>query len=146
MHTIIDNTLLFRKYFVAMIGTYVLSIALASLWMFYEFSIVLETGIVLFILNTLIYTVIKPRFFSLMYKNEKCFLKTNWETDDFIVISKIEYGGFQVKTSFNKYKKSLILFKKTSQGLMGTKELSISLLNDTQLYNLLNLLNQLKKG
>ena len=146
MPTVIDNTLTYRNYFMLVIGIYAFTFLLAALRIFYDVMIVLEAGIVLFVLNTLIYTIIKPRYFSLQYKGETFFLKTNWETDDFIVIPKIEYGGFQVKTSLKKYKKSLILYKKTPQGLMGTKELSISLLNDTQLYNLLNLLNQLKKG
>jgi hypothetical protein len=143
---VIDNAILYRNYFMAMIGVYVLSFLFATLRIFYDFIIVLEVGIVLFLINTLIYVFIKPRYFSLQYKGEKIFLKTNWETDDFIVIPKVEYGGFQVKTSFKKYKKTLILYKKTPKGLMGTKDLSITLLNDVQLYNLLNILNQLKKG
>lgn len=114
------------------------------LW--YKTPILLALGLAVLVLNFLIYFVIQPRYFFLTIKNDKILVKTNWETDDYVVISKQEFGGFKINASFKKYKKMLILFKKTPRGLMGTRALSIGLLKKTQLVQLISLLNQLKKG
>lgn len=96
------------------------------------------------ILNLLMHFNIKPRYFYCTFTNNKIAIKTHWETENFIEILFQEYAGYKIKTSFGKYQKSLVLYKKAPKGLLATKEISISLLTEKDLYNLLNALNFLK--
>ncbi|MBL4716392.1 MAG: hypothetical protein JKX95_07125 [Bacteroidia bacterium] len=143
MSLIIDTGIRFRNYFALFLALNFLAVLEIVLW--YKIPLLLALGIAVIVLNFLVYMVIQPRYFFITFKNDKLFFKTNWETDDQVIISKKEFGGFKIKTSFMKYKKMLVLFKKTPQGLMGTKALSIGLLKDAQLLQLISQLNQLKK-
>jgi hypothetical protein len=62
-----------------------------------------------------------------------------------IEIYKKDFGGYELKSFFMRYRESLILFKNTSKGLAKYPPISITSLSEEERYSLLSSLNALKK-
>lgn len=62
-----------------------------------------------------------------------------------IEIPKKEFGGYELKSFFMRYRESLVLFKNTHKGLAKYPPVSITALSEEERYALLFSLNALKK-
>ena len=153
MKKIVDNGFGFRIYYCIFLAIFAIS---ASYLTYFSFDAIHHLNLTnktlascsgfLLVSNLIIYIVIKPRFFFAGSIKGDIWIKTNWQSDDFIQIKQNEFAGYKIDTSIAKLKKSLIFYKKTPKGLVGTAKISISLLSNEQLLALINFLNLVKKG
>ena len=95
-------------------------------------------------LTIVIIIIIKPAYFFFGIRNNQILIKTNPVDEDYIVINKDEFAGYELNSKMGGLKHDLIIFKKHPKGILKSEALNVFFLSKVQIQKIENLLTQFK--
>lgn len=115
-----------KRYLIALLGLVLfcsLSFIPIGFGIIYEWTIYLPyVGLAITIA---IIIIIRPSYFFIGIKNNQILIKTNPVDDDYIIINKEEFAGFELKRKLFGIKYELVIFKKHPKGILKSEALNV---------------------